>query len=91
MNKLKLFIALAIFGYLSLIALNCSAQTYQLDNAGKLVKLETTVKPRAKGDSTLFAERDGIKFWTGPKGGVYYWTKSEKSGKWYKRYVSKQK
>jgi len=68
------------------LALSCMAQstTYQVVN-GKVTDTSpiTKVKPADK----VYQVHNGVTFYQGAKGGVYYWKKSKKTGKAYKCYV----
>ena len=84
-NRTKLFIACLIIGYSSLLTLNSFGQSYKVQG-DKVVKIETTKDTTKKADK-VFSVVDGKTFYKGPKGGIYYWKKSKKTGKNYKVYV----
>jgi hypothetical protein len=86
-TRTKLFIALLITGYCSLFAFNCSAQTYKLDKAGNITKIDTVKKKKVKQPDKVYKIVDGVTFYKGAKGGIYYWKTSKKTGKLYKCYV----
>jgi len=82
----KLFIALVIIGYMGLFTFNCSAQSYKLDANNKVVQV---VKDTTKKADKVHSVVNGITFYTGSKGGVYFWKTSKKTGKKYKVYMTK--
>lgn len=77
---------------ITLIALSCcslSAQTYKLNKAGQITKTEKTdsTTKRVKTPDKVYKVVDGITFYQGQKGGVYYYKTSKKTNKQYKCYV----
>jgi hypothetical protein len=73
----------------ALISFACSAnaQSYKSVN-GSIVKVE-----KAKADSVVdqvVGTRDGITFYQGARGGIYYWKTSSKTGKLHKVYLKKE-
>lgn len=85
---MKSFIqALIFFVILTVISVSvCNAQTYTL-NDGKLVKASKATTSATKAPDKIYATQDGITFYQGSKGAVYYWKTSAKTGKKYKVYV----
>lgn len=85
-TRTKLFIFCLIVGYTGLFAFNCSAQSYKLDANNKVIEVKKdTVKKADKVHSVV----NGITFYQGSKGGVYFWKVSKKTGKKYKVYMTK--
>ena len=79
--------ALLFFLILSLISVKvCHAQQYVM-KGNDIVKVEKS--ETAKAPDKVVATKDGITFYQGPKGGVYYWKTSKKTGKPYKCYLKK--
>jgi hypothetical protein len=85
-TRTKLFIALVIIGYMGLFAFNCSAQSYKLDANNKVVQV---VKDTTKKADPVHSVVNGVTFYTGSKGGVYFWKVSKKTGKKYKVYMTR--
>ena len=79
--KKILLIALIAF-----IGLGVQAQTYKLDKTGNITKVDSTTK-RVKTPDKVYKVVDGITFYQGQKGGVYYYKTSKKTNKQYKCYV----
>lgn len=83
--------ALIFFIILTIVSVSvCNAQTYTMQD-NKLVKVEKTTTTATKTTDKVFATQDGITFYVGSKGGVYYWKTSAKTGKKYKVYVKPAK
>lgn len=59
--------------------------TYAIEN-GKVVE-KVNVSAAKAPDPVVYTSKDGIKFYKGAKGGIYYWKASAKTGKLYKHYV----
>lgn len=78
---------LLFFGMI-FISLNVFAQepTYKIVN-GQITRTAKTATVR-KPDS-VYVVKDGITFYKGPKGGIYYWRVSPKTGKKYKAYLKR--
>ena len=87
-NRTKLFIALVLIGYLGLAGFNCSGQSYKLDANNKIVVVQKDTAKVKQADK-VHSIVNGVTFYTGPKGGVYYWRKSKKTGKDYKVYMTR--
>lgn len=84
--------ALIFFIILTVISVNvCHAQSYSLAADGKLVKTEKVTTSSTKAPDKIYATQDGITFYQGSKGAVYYWKTSAKTGKKYKVYVKASK
>ena len=86
MKKSNLLVVI-FFIVMTIISISvCSAQSYSLAANGTIVtkpKAATTAKVADK----VYATQNGITFYVGSKGGVYYLKTSKKTGKQYKCYV----
>jgi len=69
---------------------SCSGQSYT-NNNGKIEKTTKSNNVVVKTPDSVFAVKDGITFYKGSKGGVYYFKVSKKTGKQYKCYVPTKK
>jgi hypothetical protein len=85
-TRTKLFITLVIIGYMGLFTFNCSAQSYKLDANNKVIQV---VKDTTKKADKVHSVVNGITFYQGSKGGVYFWKVSKKTGKKYKVYMTR--
>ena len=87
MKRSTLYVLLLITAVV-LLALATQSQTYRLSKSGQI---EKTVK---KSDTThkdkVYKVQDGVTYYAGNKGGVYYLRKS-RTGKVYKQYLTKTK
>jgi len=86
-TRTKLFIFCLIVGYTGLFTFNCSAQSYKLDANNKVIVVKDSAK--VKQPDKVHSVVNGITFYTGSKGGVYFWKVSKKTGKRYKVYMTK--
>jgi len=80
---MKKIIIIALFAF---ICSGLQAQTYKLDKTGNITKVDSTTK-RVKTPDKVYKVVDGITFYQGQKGGVYYYKTSKKTNKQYKCYV----
>jgi len=80
-------LVLLFFVVLSFIANQACAQSYTMKN-DQIVKTEKSVKTKAP--DKVYTVQDGITFYVGSKGGIYYWKTSKKTGKTYKVYVKNE-
>ena len=85
-QRTKLFIAMVIIGYMGLFTFNCSAQSYKLDSNNKVIQV---VKDTTKKADPVHSVVEGVTFYRGAKGGVYFLRTSKKTGKKYKVYMTK--
>ena len=87
---MKSFIlAIMFFIALSFIACStCSAQQYAMKN-GAITKVIKDTTTKAKVADKVYGTKDGITFYQGAKGGIYYWKTSSKTNKPYKCYLKK--
>lgn len=63
-----------------------AGKTYKVDN-GKVVSVLAKTDTVSKKKDKVFQVVDGITFYQGSKGGIYYYRTSKKTGKPYKYYV----
>lgn len=61
---------------------SCKAQTYKINDSGKIVKIS-----EPKQADKLYQIVDGIPFYKSQKGAIYYYRTSKKTGKPYKVYI----
>ncbi len=87
-TRTKLFLALVIIGYMGLFSFSCSAQSYKLDANNKVIQV-TKDTNKVKQPDPVHSVVNGVTFYTGSKGGVYFWKTSKKTGKKYKVYMTK--
>ncbi len=85
-QRTKLFIACIIIGYMGLFAFNSFGQSYKLDANNKVIEVK---KDTVKKADPVHSVVNGVTFYTGSKGGVYFWKTSKKTGKKYKVYMTK--
>lgn len=80
MKKLILVSVLALF-----LSVSVNAQSYKLVNG----KIETVKKDstKVKKADAVYQVVNGVTFYKGAKGGIYYFAVSKNTGKTYKRYV----
>lgn len=71
-----------------LIVLAISVNAQYVNNNGTIEKTKTvtTTKP-----DSILCIKDGITFYKGTKGGIYYWKVSNTTGKKYKCYITNKK
>ncbi len=85
-TRTKLFIALVIIGYMGLFSFNSFGQSYKLDANNKVIQVK---KDTVKKADPVHSVVNGVTFYTGSKGGVYFWKTSKKTGKKYKVYMTR--
>jgi len=81
MKRLILIVLVAFIG------ISTQAQTYKLNKStGAITKVDST-KKKVKTPDKVYKIVDGVTFYKGAKGGIYYYKTSKKTGKTYKCYV----
>lgn len=83
MKKITFLIALFLAAS---ITLTTAGTTYKVLN-NKVVALKSTSKTLTARKDTVYQVVDGVTFYKGAKGGIYYYRTSKKTGKAYKCYV----
>lgn len=84
----SLLCIIAIIATMSATAQNKPAQTYKVVN-GTIV-LNKTKADTTKAQEKVYARIDGITYYIGAKGGVYYYRVSKKTGEKYKCYLKQE-
>lgn len=81
-----IFIAIALL----MLCSNVQAQTLMLDKNNKIVEMPKAQTTAKKADPVHSIVK-GVTYYQGPKGGVYCWKVSKKTGEKYKSYLPKNK
>ena len=82
---------LVMIALLCLGAMFAQAQTLMLDENNKIVEVQKVKKDTIKKADPVHSIVKGVTYFQGPKGGVYCWKVSKKTGEKHKSYLPKKK
>jgi hypothetical protein len=72
---------------LCMLASSTYCQSYVVDSTGAIVEVKKQVK---KSNDPVYDVKDGITFYRGKKGGIYYFYQDKATGIMKKRYIKKK-